>query len=144
MHDIRFIRENPAAFDDGLGRRGIAPQSAQILELDAFWRGSTAKLQELQSARNEASKKIGQAKARKDEAEAQRLMSEVARLKDEIPAMELRVRETEESINDLLSTIPNLPAASAWRSSRARLGVVGRRGVHRSWFTRSSEARSMR
>jgi seryl-tRNA synthetase len=111
MHDIRFIRENPAAFDDGLGRRGIAPQSAQILELDAFWRGSTAKLQELQSARNEASKKIGQAKARKDEAEAQRLMSEVARLKDEIPAMELRVRETEESINDLLSTIPNLPAA---------------------------------
>jgi len=38
-------------------------------------------------------------------------MAEVARLKDEIPAMELRVRETEEALNEILSTIPNLPAA---------------------------------
>ena len=42
---------------------------------------------------------------------AQRLMAEVARLKDEIPAVELRVRETEEAINELLCTIPNLPAS---------------------------------
>ncbi len=111
MHDIRFIRDNPAGFDEGLGRRGLGPQSAPILELDQTWRSATGKLQELQSTRNDASKKIGQAKARKDEAEAQRLMAEVARLKDEIPAMEARVRESEEAIEALLSTIPNLPAA---------------------------------
>ena len=111
MHDIRFIRDNPAGFDEGLGRRGLGPQSAQILELDQVWRSATGKLQELQSTRNDASKKIGQAKAKKDEAEAQRLMAEVARLKDEIPAMELRVRESEEAINEILGTIPNLPAA---------------------------------
>ncbi len=111
MHDIRFIRDNPAGFDAGLGRRGLAPQSAHILELDQVWRSATGKLQELQSTRNDVSKRIGQAKAKKDEAEAQRLMAEVARLKDEIPAMELRVRESEEAINEILGTIPNLPAA---------------------------------
>jgi seryl-tRNA synthetase len=111
MHDIRFIRDNPAAFDQGLQRRGLPGLSAQILELDQIWRTATGKLQELQSTRNDVSKRIGQAKAKKDEAEAQRLMAEVARLKDEIPAVELRVRETEEAINEQLSTIPNLPAA---------------------------------
>ena len=34
MHDIRFIRENPAAFDAGLARRGLAPLSTEILALD--------------------------------------------------------------------------------------------------------------
>jgi len=111
MHDIRFIRENPAAFDEGLGRRGLSAMSRQILEVDQAWRDSTKKLQDMQSLRNDASKKIGQAKAQKNEAEAQRLMADVARLKDEIPATELRVRESEEALNELLSTIPNLPAA---------------------------------
>jgi seryl-tRNA synthetase len=111
MHDIRFIRENPAAFDDGLKRRGLSAMSKEILSIDQDWRTATQRLQEMQSLRNDASKKIGQAKAAKNEAEAQRLMAEVARLKDEIPATELRVRESEEALNELLSTIPNLPAA---------------------------------
>jgi seryl-tRNA synthetase len=111
MHDIRFIRENPAAFDEGLGRRGLSPLSKPILDVDQTWREATKKLQEMQSFRNDASKKIGQAKAQKNEAEAQRLMADVARLKDEIPATELRVRESEEALNELLSTLPNLPAA---------------------------------
>jgi len=111
MHDIRFIRENPAAFDEGLGRRGLSAISRQILEVDQAWREATKRLQDMQSLRNDASKKIGQAKAQKNEAEAQRLMADVARLKDEIPATELRVRESEEALNELLSTLPNLPVA---------------------------------
>jgi seryl-tRNA synthetase len=111
MHDIRFIRENPAAFDEGLGRRGLPSMSRQILEVDQAWREATKRLQDMQSLRNDASKKIGQAKAQKNEAEAQRLMADVAQLKDEIPATELRVRESEEALNELLSTLPNLPVA---------------------------------
>ena len=34
MHDIRFIRENPDAFDAALGRRGIDPLAATILDID--------------------------------------------------------------------------------------------------------------
>jgi seryl-tRNA synthetase len=111
MHDIKFIRENPAAFDEGLKRRGLSAMSKEILSLDQEWRSATHRLQELQSLRNDSSKKIGQAKAQKNEAEAARLMAEVGRLKEEIPATELRVRESEEGLNELLSTIPNLPAA---------------------------------
>ena len=111
MHDIRFIRENPLAFDEGLKRRGLSAMSKEILALDQDWRTATQRLQEMQSQRNDVSKKIGQAKAAKNEAEATRLMAEVARLKEEIPATELRVRESEEGVNELLSTIPNLPAA---------------------------------
>ncbi len=111
MHDIKFIRENPAAFDEGLERRGLSAMSKEILSLDQEWRSATHRLQELQSLRNDSSKKIGQAKAQKNEAEAARLMAEVGRLKEEIPATELRVRESEEGLNELLSTIPNLPAA---------------------------------
>src|SRR5258706_64507 len=107
MHDIRFIRENPAAFDTGLRRRGLSAMSQEILALDQQWRTATGRLQEMQSLRNDASKKIGQAKAQKNESEAQRLMGEVAQLKDEIPATELRVRESEEALNELLSGIPN-------------------------------------
>ena len=111
MHDIKFIRENPQAFDHGLKRRGLAPLSSEILALDQEWRQGTTRLQEMQSARNDASKKIGQAKAQKNEAEAQRLMADVARFKDEIPATEARTRELEQTLNDRLSEIPNLPAA---------------------------------
>ena len=111
MHDIKAIRENPQAFDHGLKRRGLSPLSSEILALDQEWRHGTTRLQEMQSARNDASKKIGRAKAQKNEAEAQRLMAEVARIKDEMPAAELRTRDLEGVLNDRLSEIPNLPAA---------------------------------
>ncbi len=34
MHDIKAIRQNPAAFDHGLRRRGLPPQAAAILKID--------------------------------------------------------------------------------------------------------------
>jgi len=34
MHDIRAIRENPAAFDAALSRRGLSPLSPSLLALD--------------------------------------------------------------------------------------------------------------
>ena len=34
MHDIRAIRENPAAFDAALARRGDAAMSSALLEVD--------------------------------------------------------------------------------------------------------------
>ena len=43
MHDIRLIRDNPQAFDTGLARRGLAPQSAEILAADAELRALKAR-----------------------------------------------------------------------------------------------------
>ena len=46
MHDIRYIREAPEAFDRGLARRGMQPMSPEILELDSRRRATqTARMQ---------------------------------------------------------------------------------------------------
>ncbi len=72
MFDIKWIRDNPAAFDAGLAKRGLAPLSAELIALDEARRAHVTKLQEAQARRNAASKEIGAAKAAKDEAKAER------------------------------------------------------------------------
>ena len=56
MFSARWIRENSAAFDAGLARRGVEPHADRVLELDAARRGAQAKFQEQQHARNRLSK----------------------------------------------------------------------------------------
>ncbi len=112
MHDIRFIRENPADFDAGLARRGAAAQADALLTLDRTWRDLTSALQMALARRNDSSKAIGAAKGRKDEAEAARLMVEVATLKDDIAKLEDDERAAQTALNNALAAIPNLPDAS--------------------------------
>ena len=69
MHDIKWIREHPDAFDRGLTRRGLAPLAKDLLAIDERRRAAIARLEQAQARRNTASKEIGQAKAKKDEAE---------------------------------------------------------------------------
>ncbi|MFN3522243.1 MAG: serine--tRNA ligase [Phenylobacterium sp.] len=111
MHDIKAIRDNPDAYDRAWASKGLAPQTPAILELDARLRAAQTALQNAQSRRNEASKLIGQAKARKDEAEAQRLMAEVEALKATLAEQGDIERETSEALRNILATLPNLPAA---------------------------------
>ena len=108
MHDLRFIRDNPAAFDQGLARRGLEPASPAILELDRKRRATQTALQEMQARRNEASRKIGEVKRQGGDAQA--LMDEVAGLKTEMEATEVVEREYGLELDTLLSGIPNLPA----------------------------------
>ncbi|MFN3623901.1 MAG: serine--tRNA ligase [Hyphomicrobium sp.] len=109
MFDIKWIRENPEAFDAGLKKRGLAPQSAELIALDEARRAHVTKLQEAQARRNAASKEIGKAKAAKDEALAEKLMAEVAALKDELAKGEEAERALDAKLRDALSVIPNLP-----------------------------------
>ncbi len=108
MHDIRQIRENPDAFDAALARRGLSARARELLALDEHWRELTQALQTGLAARNDASKAIGAAKARKDEDEANRLMAQVTDLKIRVPALEAQEREALVSLNDVLAAIPNL------------------------------------
>ena len=109
MFDIKWIRDNPAAFDAGLKKRGLPPVAARLIELDEARRGHVTKLQEAQGRRNAASKEIGAAKAKKDEARAQALMAEVAALKDELAKGEEEERQLDAALRAELSVIPNLP-----------------------------------
>ena len=110
MHDIRAIRDNPATFDAGLARRGLAPHSAEILALDEKRRALSTELQGMQTRRNEASKAIGQAKAKKDEATASALMAEVATIKERMPALEADEQECGTALDTILAALPNIPA----------------------------------
>jgi seryl-tRNA synthetase len=110
MHDLRFIRENPATFDAALKRRGVEPCAAQILELDAKRREVTTKAQEAQNRRNEASKAIGEAMAKGDNATAEALKAEVAKLKQALPALEDEQGALSVQLDELLTALPNLPA----------------------------------
>ncbi len=79
MHDIKAIRDNPQAFDEGLKRRGIHGDgegrfsSEAILKLDEARRAHVTRLQEVQARRNAASKEIGAAKKAKKEVQSPRL-----------------------------------------------------------------------
>ena len=110
MHDLRFIRENPQAFDAGLTARGAEPAATRILELDERRRALTTRLQEAQGRRNEASKAIGQAMGKGDTATAETLKAEVAALKTSLPALEDEERALGEQLDALLAALPNLPA----------------------------------
>jgi seryl-tRNA synthetase len=111
MHDIRFIRENPEAFDAGLARRGLPAQAADLIALDEARRAAVTEVQVAQSRRNEASKLIGAAMARGDREGAEAIKAEVAALKDAMPAMEARAEELAGQLKAALEIIPNLPGA---------------------------------
>ena len=109
MYDIRWIRENPEAFDRGLTRRGLAPLSASLIALDEKRRIAITASEQAQARRNAASKEIGEAKKAKDEAKAAALMAEVATLKETMPALEAEAKLHGEALDKELAQIPNLP-----------------------------------
>ena len=115
MHDIKAIRDDRDAFVAALSRRPAYRDSAgaeadRLLVADRQLRDLLVRLQTAQARRNEASKLIGQAKAKKHEAQATGLMAEVAGLKETIQADEAEQRELEKNLRDMLAVLPNLPA----------------------------------
>lgn len=110
MHDLKYIRENPQAFDAALIRRGAAPVAESVLALDENRRALLTEMQNAQARRNEASKAIGAAMGKGDTATAEALKAEVAALKDTLPALEEQERAAGEELDTLLAGLPNLPA----------------------------------
>src|SRR5579862_9371198 len=109
MHDIRFIRDNPDAFDRALARRGLEPQAKRLIALDEQRRAKILALETAQARRNAASKEIGEAKKNKNDAKVQALLNEVAALKESMPAQEAAEKQANEELTKALAEIPNLP-----------------------------------
>ncbi len=109
MHDIRAIRENPAAFDAALARRGLSPLSSDVLAMDEARRAAILASETAQAAQNAASKEVGAAKARGDDAEFERLRALVAEKKAEVAAMTAQAGVKDAELRDALLRIPNSP-----------------------------------
>ena len=108
MYDIRWIRDNPEPFDEGLRRRGLPPRAAELIALDAARRAAQTRLQDIQTRRNEASKLIGAAKQKGEDAAA--LIAEVARLKDDLRSEGEAEGAAAAAVSTALVELPNLPA----------------------------------
>ena len=107
MLDIRWIRDNPDAFDAALKTRGMDPMATILIDLDARRRAAQTDLQDAQTRRNDASKQIGAAKASGGDAES--LIAEVAALKDRMQTLEGEEQDCSDQLQTILSAIPNLP-----------------------------------
>jgi len=108
MLDIKWIRENPEAFDRALKSRGLEPQAAILIKFDEERRGAICKLQEVQGQRNQVAKNIGDLKRRGMDVDA--LMKEANLISDLLAQSEEEFKEHEEFFNELLETLPNIPA----------------------------------
>ena len=111
MHDIRAIRENPAAFDAALARRGKASVSSQIQALDSERRACIQEAEAAQAEINRASKQVGAAKAKGDEAEFERLRGLVSEKKAQVIHLTEQAKGKDEALTDVLMGIDNLPYA---------------------------------
>src|SRR5580692_7863142 len=109
MHDVKWIRDNPAAFDRALARRGLPGEAAKLIDIDERRRAAILKAEAAQARRNAASREIGAAKKSNEEETAQKLLAEVAELKSAIPASEAEERQLSKDLDDALAQIPNLP-----------------------------------
>jgi len=109
MYDIKWIRENPEAFDRGLRRRGLEPLSGKLLALDEKRRAAITAFEQGQARRNAASKEIGEAKKAKDDTHANALMAEVAELKTTLPQREAEAKQIDDELSRELAQIPNTP-----------------------------------
>ncbi|MBV2361272.1 serine--tRNA ligase [Thalassococcus sp. CAU 1522] len=107
MHDIRAIRDNPAAFDAVMSRRGLDAVSSEILSLDEARRAAIHAAETAQADQNKASKQVGAAKAGGDEAEFERLRALVAEKKAEVAEMQDRAKALDAQLTDLLMRLPN-------------------------------------
>ena len=109
MYDVKWIRDNAAAFDEGRRRRGLEPLAGEILSLDDRRRAATVASQASQERRNAAAREVGAAMKAGDRPEADRLKAEVAALKTLAPALEAAEREAVAALDTLLAAIPNHP-----------------------------------
>ncbi len=110
MHDIRAIRLDPDAFDQGWASRGVPTAAAGLIALDEARRAAQTRLQQAQSRRNEVSALVGKARAAKDAGAAEAAMAEVETLK-QIIAEQTRIDAAlSGELRDALAGLPNLPS----------------------------------
>ncbi len=108
MFDIKWIRDNPEAFDRGMKRRGLGGQAEALIRLDAKRREAETRAQDIQAERNRISKEIGALKAKGDDAED--LIAKVSETKDAEAEAKIEAEGDKIELETALAELPNLPA----------------------------------
>ncbi|MFZ5558673.1 MAG: serine--tRNA ligase [Pseudomonadota bacterium] len=125
MLDLHFLRTNLEAVAARLADRGYVLDAGAFRALEAERKSVQTRTEELQAARNRASKKIGQLKAKGEDAAA--AMAEVAGIGEELKALEARLAEVQRRMGEFLLDVPNLPHESVPAGRSAEENVEVRR-----------------
>ena len=107
MYDIKWIRENPGKFDEGLKKRNLPSRSAELIAMDEVRRTAQTRAQQIQTERNAISKKIGIAKSKGED--ASEIIAKVSESKKAQAEAEAEQAESAADLNVVLSAIPNTP-----------------------------------
>lgn len=108
MLDLKLIRAQPEILDQALQRRGKPLVAKEILALDAGYRAALTELQTCQTSRHALARQF--AETRRKGEDTATLSAESDRLKSEITRWEKEVEAYGRKLQDLLSSLPNLPA----------------------------------
>ena len=122
MHDIRAIRDDPKGFDDAMRRRGLAPVSSRLLDIDTLRRTAQSLAQDLQTRRNDISRRIGEAKRRGEETTA--LERDAVALQNDRETHEKEAQRQEDAVKAALETLPNILDADVPDGADERDNVV--------------------
>ncbi len=107
MIDLKWIVENPEAFDRAMERRNYDLKASKIIELNNKRKENITELQELQSQRNSISKEIGVLKSqKKDASELMKKADEIAKEMDKLK--ELQDNKEADELYQILIRIPNI------------------------------------
>jgi seryl-tRNA synthetase len=108
MLDIKWIRENPEAFDKALKNRGLKEAAQSVIELDEMRRRDIQVIQDMQSRRNQLAKRIGELKRESGDVDA--LMEEASLARESLSQAEEKLKTHEEKLKNLLDIFPNIPS----------------------------------
>ncbi len=110
MLDVKLLRQNPEMVREALENRGTAVDLSEFLELDEKRRNLLFEVEKLKNLRNQESEEIARKKKAGEPAEEQIIrMKEVSKT---IKELDGDVSAIEESLQNILLTIPNIPDAS--------------------------------
>jgi seryl-tRNA synthetase len=111
MLDVKLLRREPDMVRAALARRGSADAVDRLLTMDARRREVLPELEGLRAERNEASEAIGNAKrSGEDASDAIEKMRGVGA---QIKSLEGELAMVDAGLDELLSTLPNLPDPTA-------------------------------
>jgi len=110
MLDPQLLRENFDAVAKRLAARAYKLDVAAFAAIEGERKGVQIRTEELQAARNQFAKRIGQAKAKGED--ASRLMAEAAQANTELAQLEKRLDAVQRSLQNFLLDVPNLPHES--------------------------------
>ena len=114
MLQVQEIRANKDSYITALAKRGIDAGDSldEVLKADEERRGTQAKLDELLSQMNKASKEIGNLYKSGQVEEANALKSKTAEIKEETKVLQDKLNSAAETLAGLLHNIPNIPHES--------------------------------